>query len=121
MLTIVATVDEEGSFQNVASSDRANAPIFDPDLTNNSDLAIVTAIPRPAELHVTKTVDPTSVIVGGATTFTITVSNVGPGDAEDVVLEDPFPAGVTPVSTETPGLRDRGRHAHVRHRAARCR
>ena len=103
VLTIVATVDSAGSFTNVASSDRADAPIFDPDLTNNSDSAIVTATPRPAELHVTKTVAPPSVQAGGAVIYTMTVSNLGPADAEGVVLVDPFPAAVTAVSTTTPG------------------
>ncbi|MGC5223377.1 DUF7507 domain-containing protein [Micromonospora sp. DT81.3] len=102
-LSIVASVDEEGTFENVASSPREAPDVFDPDLANNSSSAIVTGTPRLAELHVTKTVDPPSVIAGGAVTFTMTVSNVGSADAEDVVLEDPFPAGTTPVSTPTPG------------------
>ncbi len=103
LLTVVATVDRAGSFENVATAPRDAPDVFDPILANNTDSATVTAIPREAELHVTKTVDPPSVIAGGAATFTMTVSNVGPADAEDVVLEDPFPAGTTPVSTSTPG------------------
>lgn len=103
ILRMVATVDAAGTFENVATSPRDAPDVFDPDLTNNSSSAVVTGVPRLAELHVTKTVDPASVIAGGAATFTMTVSNVGTGDAADVVLDDPFPTGTTPVSTETPG------------------
>ena len=103
ILEIVATVDEAGTFENVAASPREAPDVFDPILANNVSSAVVTGIVREAELHVTKTVDPASVIAGGAATFTMTVSNAGPADAEDVVLKDPFPAGTTPVSTPTPG------------------
>ena len=77
--------------------------MFDPDPTNNTASAIVTAVPLPAELHVAKSVDPASVFTGGAVTFTIVVSNAGPADAEDVVVQDQFPAGVTPLNSETSG------------------
>ncbi|QIG39214.1 DUF11 domain-containing protein [Microbacterium sp. 4R-513] len=102
-LTIVATVDAVGDFENVATAPREAPDVFDPDLDNNDASAVVTAVPIEAELHITKTVDPASVLAGGAVTFTMTVSNAGPADAEDVVVEDPFPAGVTPRSTDTPG------------------
>ena len=35
-------------------------------------------------------------------TFTLTISNAGPAPALDVVLSDPFPAGVRPVSVDNP-------------------
>lgn len=102
-LRIVATVDADGTFENTATSDRTNAPIFDPDLTNNTASAVVTATPRPAELHVTKSVDRPSVQAGGAVLYTMTVSNAGPAEAADVRLVDPFPTGVMPTSSPTGG------------------
>ncbi|WP_345800717.1 hypothetical protein AAIB33_14745 [Microbacterium sp. AZCO] len=102
-LTIVARVDAEGVLTNTASSDRAAPAVFDPDPTNDSASVPVTASVMPAELHVTKSVDPASVQVGGAVTYTIGVSNSGPADAADVELLDTFPDGLTPTGTSTAG------------------
>lgn len=102
-LRITARVDQAGTFQNVASAPRGVTDVFDPDMTNNTAAAVVTATPMPATLTVTKSVDPGVVTVGTVVTYTIAVANSGPGAAEGVVLTDPFPAGVTPLATDSPG------------------
>jgi uncharacterized repeat protein (TIGR01451 family) len=56
-----------------------------------------------ADVSVTKAGPPT-VTAGDNVTYTITVSNAGPGDALGVMLTDTLPSGATLVSvTETPG------------------
>ncbi|WP_166644434.1 DUF11 domain-containing protein [Microbacterium sp. BK668] len=101
-LQITARVDTAGSFENVASAPREAPDVFDPDLSNNTASATVAATPRPATLFVAKSVAPATVTAGGAVTYTITVSNGGPADAAEVVLVDPFPAGVTPLAADDP-------------------
>lgn len=48
----------------------------------------------PPRLQVTKTVDTPSIDPGGVATYTVTVSNVGPVVANNVVISDPLPAGI---------------------------
>jgi uncharacterized repeat protein (TIGR01451 family) len=77
-------------------SDTANissAGTPDPNTTNNTSIstaAIVTA----ASVSVAKT-GPNTVTAGTTITYTITVANTGPSDAQAVVLSDTLPAGVT--------------------------
>lgn len=99
-LTIVATADSLGTFTNTASSDRSASTPYDPDLTNNAQAVVVEVTPVPADVTLAKTVSPSSVAVGGAFTYTLTVGNQGPGTATDVQLDDPMPAGVTAVGVD---------------------
>lgn len=59
-------------------------------------LPVVTA----ADLALTKT-GPVTVTAGSLLTYTVTVFNNGPSDAQNVVLTDTLPYGVTPVSPLT--------------------
>jgi uncharacterized repeat protein (TIGR01451 family) len=52
-------------------------------------------------LHITKAVDPPAVEVGAGATFTITVSNDGPGTARGVVLTDEIDTDLQICSVET--------------------
>ena len=90
-LTIVASVDRLGSITNTAT---VSADPYDPDPTNNSDHV---AFDQQVDLAVRKTVDVAAPNVGANTTFTVTVSNAGPGTANGVVISDPLPAGLTLV------------------------
>jgi uncharacterized repeat protein (TIGR01451 family) len=57
-----------------------------------------------ADLSLTKTVSPTSVTVGQNVTYTLTSANAGPDAANNTVVTDTLPAGVTFVSaTPTQG------------------
>jgi len=62
-----------------------------------------TATPVPTDLALSKadSVDP--VATGGVLTYTISVTNNGPGTANNVVISDPLPAGTTFISC-TPTL-----------------
>ena len=55
------------------------------------------APPRPADVSINK-VGPAFAQNGGTITYTLTVANGGPGDAANVVVSDPLPAGETLVS-----------------------
>ena len=52
-----------------------------------------------ADLSVAKVDSPDPAIASGAMLYTVTVTNAGPSDAEDVVVTDTLPAGITPILT----------------------
>ena len=55
--------------------------------------------PQGADLSITKSDSPDPVNAGATLTYTIIVSNAGPANAENVVVTDTLPTGVTFVST----------------------
>lgn len=55
--------------------------------------------PPPADLEIVKTASPDPALAGNDLTYTLTVTNNGPRDATNVVVNDTLPAGVTWVST----------------------
>ena len=69
----------------------------DPNTANDTSVSCVTVITR-ADLSVTKTGTPNPVVAGNNLTYTLLVQNLGPSDAQNVVINDPLPAGVTLIS-----------------------
>ncbi len=68
-------------------------------LPDNNSASASTAIGAPvADLMITNTNGVSGVIVGTATTYTITVTNAGPSTAANAVVTDLFPAGLTAVT-----------------------
>ena len=68
---------------------------------NNSATALTT-VSASADLSVTKVDFPDPVIAGGTITYTITVTNAGPSDAQTVTLADTLPAGTTFAALVSP-------------------
>ncbi len=69
--------------------------VTDPDSTNNSASASVTAAPVQADLSVTKSTTVTDTVhPGDAVPFTIRVDNAGPDDATNVTVTDVLPTGL---------------------------
>jgi uncharacterized repeat protein (TIGR01451 family) len=66
----------------------------DGNAANNSATASTT-VTRSADIAVTKSDDPDPVLINEALTYTITVSNSGPSDAQSVNLSDALPAGLS--------------------------
>jgi hypothetical protein len=71
--------------------DNSNSPI------GSSIDPYVFSFSFPADLSVVNT-GPAKVLAGGEATYTVTVSNAGPNDAQNVVLTDTLPAGSTLIS-----------------------
>jgi len=90
-LTIVATVQDAGALTNTASVTTSDQP--DPNSTNNSASASLNGNPL-ADLAVTKS-GPATVTPGNDVVYTIVVTNNGPSDAVNVVVDDPTPADLT--------------------------
>jgi uncharacterized repeat protein (TIGR01451 family) len=83
-----------GTYDNRAE---VSSPTVDPNPGNNTAIDPV-VIGTLADLRITKTHDPATVVVGQPLVFTLTVVNDGPSDAQDVVVTDTLPAGLTLVS-----------------------
>ena len=73
---------------------------------NNTVTADPIVLTRIADLAVTKTVSPVSVDAGETATWTVTVTNLGPSDVDDVTLTDVVPSGfeVTAVTSTPAGV-----------------
>jgi uncharacterized repeat protein (TIGR01451 family) len=56
---------------------------------------------QPPDLKIEKTGTPNPVVAGTELTYLLTATNLGPGDARNVVVTDMLPAGVTPLSNTT--------------------
>jgi uncharacterized repeat protein (TIGR01451 family) len=86
-----------GTYENVAiaswSSDDNNPEVFD---------SVITVVGLPADVVVTKS-GPSTAAVGDTITYVITTTNVGPGDAFDVVVTDDLPTGIDFVSASRNG------------------
>jgi len=88
-----------GSLVNTAS---VESEVPDPDLTNNES-TFTTALDNNADLVITKTGAPNPVIAGQTLTYTISVSNLGPADAQAVEVTDVVPASVLLPEISTNG------------------
>src|SRR5439155_284289 len=93
-LTITALVVSPGVQANTASI--AHADQFDPNLGNNTGSA--TETPQHADLLLTKSVSDPTPDVGNVITFTITLTDLGPDAATNVLVADRLPTGLGFVS-----------------------
>ena len=96
--TVNATIDAAatGELTNTAT---VTAPegVTDTNLDNNSATDTDTLTPE-ADLSITKTDGATDEVPGTSITYTITVTNNGPSDANGVSVVDNFPAALTGVT-----------------------
>jgi uncharacterized repeat protein (TIGR01451 family) len=97
--TIVVTPTIGGTISNTAS---VTGNELDPDAANNS-ATHSTTVNGAADLAITKSASPDAVVVGSDVTYTITVTNRGPGTAASVVVTDNLPTSTSFVSCQTTG------------------
>ena len=82
----------------VTSDTSPEAPI---ELTPADNTASATVTAAAADLAITKTVNPDTVGIGQQLTYTIQVSNAGPGSAAGVTVADPLPSTLSFATTAT--------------------
>src|SRR5262249_40830159 len=86
----------------VTNTVTVSSPTSDPNTQNNSDTE-TTTVNAQADLSVVKTTSG-EIAPGENLTYTLTVANAGPSDAQSVTLSDLIPANTTFVSaTQTAG------------------
>ena len=93
---VVVTIDPNFAATTLANKASVSSTTPDPSSGNNSD-TVTQAVMRSADLSVVKT-GPPSVTAGGVATFTFTVHNAGPSDAQDAFFADTIAPGATVVS-----------------------
>ena len=102
-ITVTGTVNPATADGAVLSNTATvSSTTTDPVEGNNSDTETTAVIAR-ADLSITKVDSPDPVTAGGVLTYTITVNNAGPSDAQAVTVNDTLPAeltGVTVVSSQ---------------------
>ncbi|MFL6198392.1 MAG: hypothetical protein ACJ76J_04390 [Thermoanaerobaculia bacterium] len=86
----------------VTNSATASAETPEGNQGDETGSASTTVGPPEADLSLQKSAAPDPVLQGDDLTFTLTVINAGPGDADSVELDDPLPAGVTFQSLASP-------------------
>lgn len=92
-IRIVISVEDEAQVNDVATVESTTP---DPDTTNNQAEGRIDFVGS-ADLSLTKT-GPDEVVAGEQITYEITVRNDGPSTAQDVVVDDQLPLGVSFVS-----------------------
>src|SRR5439155_735558 len=101
-VTIKSTVASGTQITNRAT---ISSSTFDPNTANNTSSTTLTVSATSADLSVTKT-GPAAAGAGSNVTYTITVTNNGPNDAQNVTLSDVLPATETFVSQSQTGFPD---------------
>jgi uncharacterized repeat protein (TIGR01451 family) len=99
--TLVVKVDANTPDRTtISNTANISSSTTDPCPGNNSATATTTVVNAGADLSVTKTTGDTQQGAGFNITYAITVSNLGPSAAANVVLSDPVPAAAdTPPDT----------------------
>lgn len=96
--SFTVTVTMPSTPQTVSNTAQVSTSTVDPNPANNSSTAQVGVGIPPADLSITKTAFTQAPFPGVNATYTIIVSNAGPGPADNVVVTDPLPAGVTLIA-----------------------
>ncbi|HEX3669630.1 MAG TPA: hypothetical protein VHY55_10805, partial [Acidimicrobiia bacterium] len=100
-LTLTLHLDAGAGGDFINNTATVSAPQNDPNPFNQSDSAAFIAASQ-ADVAVTKVDTPDPVVHGANITYTITVTNNGPGDARNTFLTDNLPFNATFVSATTP-------------------
>ncbi len=94
---INVTVDS-GTLGVITNQASVASSTIDPNSANNSTTQGTTVLAE-ADLVITKSDDVDPVVAGGTLVYTVAVQNLGPSDAQGVVVSDTLPAEVTLDST----------------------
>lgn len=89
-----ALVNVTGNFANNVN---VNGEEYDPDLSNNFDEEWVSIAPA-ADLSISKTVSKYDYLVGDEIEYEINLSNLGPDNAEDIVVREILDEGLSLIS-----------------------
>lgn len=94
--SITVTSSEVGTVEHVAS---ISATQYDPDNTNNTRTSFTTIVPPQADMRITKSSSPSSVMPNQDVSYLIQVVNQGPSTATDIVVTDTLPENTIFVSS----------------------
>ncbi|WP_448592059.1 hypothetical protein [Thermoflexus hugenholtzii] len=96
-LLLRARVNSSTPAGNLTLSAQASATTPDPNLDNNT-ASETTTVQTQADLALTLQDEPDPVVAGTLLTYTLTLANTGPSDAQSVAVNLALPDGVTPIA-----------------------
>lgn len=73
------------------------------DVPSNNSASATTMVTRSADVSLTKSVSPAAAVPGAQLTYTLVASNAGPSSANNVVIADALPLGLTYVGSTPAG------------------
>ena len=100
LTVMVASGENPGAV--ISNTAMISSSTTDPNPANDSSTAAVTVGSGQADLSVTKSASPASVMPGDTLTYSIGAANAGPSTAMNVALSDPLPGGTTFQSLTAP-------------------
>jgi uncharacterized repeat protein (TIGR01451 family) len=100
-VTITSTYSVPASYSGgaIVNTATASSSVNDPNNANDNS-TVTTTVGAAADVSIAKG-GPASIAPGQNITYTINVSNFGPAGASGVVVSDPTPPGLTPVSVSS--------------------
>lgn len=93
-ITITARIAAAAGPATLANIASVEGPAADPDPSNNTSRDEVEVIDR-ANVAIVKTASAATVTAGGTFSYTLTVTNEGPSDADNVQITDALPPGLS--------------------------
>jgi uncharacterized repeat protein (TIGR01451 family) len=100
-ITVRVTISPSAGPATLPNTALVSGELPDPEPGNNTSTDPVTVVDI-ADVMISKSASPTTVTAGENVTWTLTVGNDGPSDADGVIVNDPLPAGTTFVSVDGP-------------------
>jgi uncharacterized repeat protein (TIGR01451 family) len=100
-IELVVEIDPDAGPATLTNTATVGGPTDDSDPDNNSSSDPV-EIGDVADVSIVKTADPTTVVAGTTVTYTLTVTNDGPSDADNVSVTDPAVAGLDVTAVDGP-------------------
>lgn len=98
VITVRADIAATRAAGPISYTASATTTTTDPVAANNSATATVT-VTTSADLSLTKSSNPATIVAGSPVTYSLTVSNAGPSQAVGATISDPLPAGLLFVSS----------------------
>src|SRR3954468_13625780 len=92
-MTVTGTFDPAGLQPSLINTATVSSPVADPDGADNT-ARTTTPTATSAGLSLVKTVDPATLVPGVAGSYTLTVANAGPSDAQQAGVSDTLPDGL---------------------------
>lgn len=102
-VTIKAAVPVDFARTSISNTAKISSAHDDDSNLGNNTATANTAVVQSADLRTEKSATPANVVPGEEFTWTITVTNDGPSNANSVSLSDPMPEGITPISVDDAG------------------
>jgi uncharacterized repeat protein (TIGR01451 family) len=100
MISLVVDVGV-GAYPSVTNTAKVSSPTTDPNLSNNSSSDTLSPTPVTG-LRIEKTLR-TALVSGTHALYSVVVTDSGPSPAAQVVVTDPMPSGLVPLSGTGPG------------------